>query len=51
MGDPDFLYAALDRTAYAAFIKESRMNYNGAGTLHRKSEGSPSKALTPLITP
>jgi hypothetical protein len=26
-GDPDFLYAALDTTAYAAFIKESRMKF------------------------
>jgi len=26
-GDPDFLYAALDTTACAAFIKESRMRF------------------------
>jgi hypothetical protein len=25
--DPDFLYAALDTAACAAFIKESRMNF------------------------
>ncbi len=37
MGDPDFLYAALDRTACAAFIKESRMKCTEADKLHRKS--------------
>jgi hypothetical protein len=35
--DPDFLYAALDTTACAAFIKESRMNFADANNLHRKS--------------
>jgi hypothetical protein len=50
-GDPDFLYAALDRTACAAFIKESRMKCPEADTLHRKSGGSPSKALTTPTTP
>jgi 4Fe-4S ferredoxin len=35
--DPDFLYAALDTTACAAFIKESRMNFANANQLHRKS--------------
>jgi hypothetical protein len=34
---PDFLYAALDTTACAAFIKESRMNFANASQLHRKS--------------
>jgi hypothetical protein len=34
---PDFLYAALDTTACAAFIKESRMNLANANKLHRKS--------------
>jgi hypothetical protein len=34
---PDFLYAALDTTACAAFIKESRMNFADARQLHRKS--------------
>jgi hypothetical protein len=34
--DPDFLYAALDTTACAAFIKESRMNFANASQLHRK---------------
>jgi hypothetical protein len=34
---PDFLYAALDTTACAAFIKESRMNFANANKLHRKS--------------
>jgi hypothetical protein len=51
MGDPDFLYAALDRTACAAFSKESRMKCIEADTLHRKSGGSPSKALIPTIRP
>ena len=40
-GDPDFLYAALDATAYAAFFKESRMMCAGATKLRRKSGGSP----------
>jgi hypothetical protein len=37
MGDPDFLYVALDTTACAAFIKESRMICINAYKLHRKS--------------
>ena len=41
MGDPDFLYAALDMTACAAFSKESRMRFANATKLHRKSGGSP----------
>jgi hypothetical protein len=40
-GDPDFLYAALDATAYAAFFKESRMMCAGATKMRRKSGGSP----------
>jgi len=40
-GDPDFLYAA---TAYAAFVKESRMMCAEATKLHRKSGGSPISA-------
>ena len=36
-GDPDFLYAALEMTACAAFIKESRMNFADANNLPRKS--------------
>ena len=35
--NPDFLYAALDATAYAAFVKESRKKSAGATKLHRKS--------------
>jgi hypothetical protein len=35
--NPDFLYAALDATAYAAFVKESRKKRAGAAKLHRKS--------------
>ena len=42
MGDPDFLYAAPDMTACAAFSKESRMRFANATKLHRKSEGGPS---------
>jgi hypothetical protein len=38
--DPDFLYAALDRTACAAFIEESRMNFPNANQLDRKSGGN-----------
>jgi hypothetical protein len=34
---PDFLYAALDTTACAAFINESRMNFANASPLHWKS--------------
>jgi len=34
---PDFLYAALDTTACAAFIKESRMKFVNATHFHRKS--------------
>ncbi len=36
-GNRNFLYAALDTTAYAVFIKESRMRYINATELHRKS--------------
>jgi hypothetical protein len=35
--NPGFLYAALDATAYAAFVKESRKKRAGATKLHRKS--------------
>jgi hypothetical protein len=35
--NPDFLYAALDTTACAAFFKESRMKCANATKLHRKS--------------
>lgn len=35
--DPDFLYAAPDMTARAAFVKESRMNFASANQFHRKS--------------
>jgi ferrous iron transport protein A len=43
---PDFLYAALDTTACAAFIKESRMKFVSANKLHRKSGFSPRIART-----
>jgi hypothetical protein len=42
--DPDFLYAAPDITAYAAFFKESRMKCANANNLRRKSGGSPISA-------
>jgi hypothetical protein len=35
--NPDFLYAALDAAAYAAFVKESRNTRAGVTELHRKS--------------
>jgi hypothetical protein len=34
---PDFLFAALDMAACAAFITESRMKFASANRLHRKS--------------
>jgi hypothetical protein len=34
---PDFLHAALDRSAYAAFFTESRTRLLGSIKLHRKS--------------
>ena len=34
---PDFLYAALDTKACAAFIKESRMKFANANKVDRKS--------------
>jgi len=42
---PDFLYAAPDTTACAAFSKESRMKFANATKLHRKSGGSPTIAF------
>ena len=42
-GDPDFLYAAPDTTACAAFSKESRMKFANANKLDRKSGESPPK--------
>jgi hypothetical protein len=38
--NPDFLCAALDTIAYAAFIMESRMNFVNAINLDRKSGSS-----------
>ena len=35
--NPDFLYAAQDATAYAAFVKKSRKKRAGATKVHRKS--------------
>jgi hypothetical protein len=34
---PDFLYAALDTTGCAAFIKENRTKFVNANQVHRKS--------------
>jgi hypothetical protein len=47
-GDPDFLYAALDTPACAAFVKESRMNFANAHRLHRKPGG---KAQRDVLSP
>ena len=41
MGNPDFLYAAPDMTACAAFSEESRMRLTNATKLHRKSGEAP----------
>jgi hypothetical protein len=38
--DSDFLYAALDMTACAAFFKESRVRFVNANKPYRKSEWS-----------
>jgi hypothetical protein len=37
MAAPDFLYAALDKSACAAFFTESRMRLIDSNQLHRKS--------------
>jgi hypothetical protein len=50
-GVPDFLYAALDVTAYAAFFKESRLKCAGATKLHRESGVAPTIALAEFPTP
>jgi hypothetical protein len=50
-GDPDFLYAALDTTAYAAFFKESRMKFANATELSRKSGESPTNVLRSFHPP
>jgi len=42
--DPDFLYAAPDQAACAAFVKESRK-------LHRKSGGSPCRVKPTTMSP
>jgi hypothetical protein len=34
---PDFLQTALDTTAFAVFVKESRINVANANQFHRKS--------------
>jgi hypothetical protein len=34
---PDFLYAALDTSAYTAFFTESRARLSDSNKLHRKS--------------
>jgi hypothetical protein len=45
MGDPDFLYAAPDMTACAAFSKESRMRFANATNSTGNPGGSPSSFL------
>jgi hypothetical protein len=42
--DSDFLYAAPDMTACAAFFKESRKRFINANRPYRKSEGSSGRA-------
>jgi hypothetical protein len=37
--DPNFLYAALDKSAYATFFTESRMRSTDSDEFHRKSGG------------
>jgi hypothetical protein len=39
-GDPDFLHAAPDTFACAAFCKESRMKFASATKIDRKSRGN-----------
>jgi hypothetical protein len=46
--NPDFLYAALDATAYAAFVKESRKKRAGATKLHRKSGEARDQSRAPF---
>ena len=48
-GDPDFLPRAPPTSAYAAFIKESRMEFASANKVHRKSGGSPTIAFVPTL--
>jgi len=43
--NPDFLYAALDAIACAAFFKESRMKCANATKLHRKSGAFAAKSF------
>jgi hypothetical protein len=37
MGDPNFLHGTAPRSACAAFIKESRMEFANANKVYRKS--------------
>jgi hypothetical protein len=54
---PDFLHGAPPTSACAAFIKESRMEFAGAGKLDRKSgvrfgeRGAPVQFLSLLLGP
>jgi hypothetical protein len=50
MANPDFLHAALDTNACAAFSKESRMKCANAIKLHRKSGGSPNCSYPERVT-
>ncbi len=49
LGDPDFLYAVPPMFACAAFCKESRMEFDNATNLDRKSGGSPPLLLDVLL--
>jgi hypothetical protein len=46
--DPDFLYAALDVSAYAAFFTERRRRLIDSNKPHRKSGKKPLFILEPL---
>jgi hypothetical protein len=48
-GEPNFLYAALDATAYAVFFEESRMKCAGATKLPRKSGAKPPLDCFPIV--
>jgi hypothetical protein len=51
-GDPDFLYAAPDMFACAAFCKESRMKFLDSTKPHRKSgEAQPLLAVVSATEP
>jgi hypothetical protein len=48
--DPDFLYTAPPRFAYAAFCKESRMEFLDSARPHRKSGGKPDRCFRRVVS-